>query len=262
MLESLVQADSELGLSDLARRVGLDKSAVYRLLLVMVSAGYVVQDPASRKYRPSSKLISLGSAVLSKVDLREAVRPFLTRLVESTKYTAHLAALADGRREEVVYLDQAARTSAAIVVNISVGRVAPSHCSATGKAILAFLPAEQRSPWQDVLPSYTARTITSGSELQSHLEEIRRQGYAVDNQEYRDGLRCLAAPVRNHTGEVFASIGISGPASDLKEEDVPRLATIVMETANEASAALGFASVRGERDTYPVHHWDHKAVRR
>ncbi len=245
VLETLALNGCEMGVSELARSIKTDKSAVFRSLATLASAGYVVQDPETKKYRPTSRLVALGSAVLGKIDLRETARPFLTRLVELTGYTSHLASLAEGRPEEVVYLDQATRSSAAIMVNIRVGRVAPSHCSATGKAILAFLPADQLSRLVGEFPSYTPRTLTSGAALRFHLEAVRALGYAVDDEEYREGIRCLAAPVLDHTGGVVAAVGLSGPATDLQLEHIPRLARIVIEQADELSTALGYAGRPG-----------------
>ena len=241
VLEILVHGGTDMGISELARAAKMDKSTAYRLVSTLVSAGYVVQDGETKKYRPTSRLVALGSMVLARIDIRETARPFLTRLVELTGHTAHLAALAEGRWREVVYLDQAMRSSAAILVNIRVGRIAPSHCSATGKAILAFLPEEQRSQMEGELAAYTPRTITSMPALRLHLEAVRALGYAVDDQEYREGLRCVAAPVRNHTGQVVASLGLSGPAMEVKLEDVPRLARLVVEQADDLSRALGYA---------------------
>jgi len=243
ILETLVQRGTDMGISELARAANTDKSTVFRLLTTLSQCGYVMQDSETRKYRPTSRLIALGSAVLSRIDLRETARPFLTALVERTGFTAHLAALAEGRWREVVYLDQASRVSAAVMVNIRVGRIAPSHSSSTGKAILAFLPEEQRAQIDGELPRYTPRTITSGAALRLHLEAVRALGYAIDDEESREGLRCIAAPIRNHTGVVVASLGLSGPSMELRLEDVPELARLVMEQADELSKALGYSQV-------------------
>ncbi len=241
ILETLVHKGADMGISELARAVQADKSTVFRLLGILSESGYVMQDTETRKYRPTSKLLVLGSAVLSRIDLRETARPFLTNLVERTRLTAHLAALVEGRWREVVYLDQASRVSAAVMVNIRVGRVAPSHSSSTGKAILAFLPEEQRALIEGELPRYTPKTITSGAALRLQLEAVRALGYAVDDEETREGLRCIAAPIRNHNGVVVASLGLSGPTADLKLEDVPELARLVVQQADELSRALGYS---------------------
>jgi IclR family transcriptional regulator, KDG regulon repressor len=242
ILEALVDSELEVGLSELARTLDMEKSGVYRLLMVLAAAGYVVQDATSKKYRPSSKLVRMGSDVLARIDLRDTCRPFLAQLVERTGYTAHLAALAEGSWQQVVFLDQAARSSAAILVNLGVGRVAPSHCSATGKVILAYQPEEPWMSSEGEFPRFTPNTHATRECLRQDLEQIRVRGYAVDNEEYREGLRCLAAPIRNHTGSVIASIGVSGLASSLRAEDIPDLARLVSETASQVSAALGFTA--------------------
>jgi IclR family transcriptional regulator, KDG regulon repressor len=240
VLEALVHSDTAQGVSDLARTVSLDKSSVFRLLSMLSSAGYVVQDAESKKYRPSSKLITMGAKILARIDLREVARPFLTQLVRSTGYTAHLGVLTEGRWQEVVFLDQAEQSSAAILVNMSVGRVAPSYCSAVGKVILAFLPDGHILTSGEDLARQTANTLGSISELRLHLEEVRAKGYALDNEEYRAGMRCVAAPIRNHAGSVIAGIGVSGPSGVLRLEHTERLAEWVGRMAEGISVSLGY----------------------
>lgn len=251
VLETLVNSASAQGVSDLARAVNLDKSSVYRLLLMLSSAGYVTQDSESKKYRPTSKLISLGATVLARIDLREVARPFLTQLVRSTGFTAHLGALTEERWQEVVFLDQAERSSVAILVNMSVGRVAPSYCTALGKAILAFLPESHISDADEPLARQTANTLGSIRELRLNLEGVRAMGYAVDDEEYRAGLRCIAAPIRNHVGSVVAAIGISAASSMFRPEATEGLAGLVVRMADGVSRSLGYVP-RGECGQAPL----------
>lgn len=241
MLETLVQSSTDMGLSELARAARTDKSSAFRLLGGLVAAGYVIQETETKKYRPTSKLVVLGSTVLSRIDLRQAVRSCLARLVDRTGYTALLAALVDGGWREIIYLDQAVPSTAAVSVNIRVGRVAPSHCTSAGKAILAFLPEDQRTQIEGDLPSYTPRTLVSGAALRLHLEAVRALGYAVDDEEYREGLRCVSAPVRNHLGLVVGSLTLSAPAASLPLDEVHGLGRVVMEEADVASRDMGWS---------------------
>jgi DNA-binding IclR family transcriptional regulator len=200
----------ELGVSDLARELGLHKSTIHRLLATLEGEGFIRQTHTSR-YTLSWKLFELGAAVPAWQGIRQLVLKVLNTLVAMTGETAHLAVL-DG--EEVLYLEKV-ESRHRLRMPSAVGRRVPSYCTALGKAMLADLDEQAlegvlgRAPF----PALTRHTLTGAAALRAELARIRAQGYALDDEELEDGLMCVAAPVRDTTGMTCAAISIAGPAS-------------------------------------------------
>lgn len=236
---------SEIGLSEISREAGLHKSTVHRLLASLERAGFVEQSSENGKYRLGLKLFELGSLVMHRINLREEARPHLQALARKTKETVHLAALADG---EIIYFEKIEGQSN-LTIPSAIGRKIPAHCTGLGKVLLAHLPEEELEAIvrQKGLKRFTANTITSLGEFKKHLEGVRTKGYAIDNEECELGLKCVAAPVRNHTGSVVAAISIAGPSGRLRSAAIPRLSKLVMETAARISRQLGYPLGEGQK---------------
>lgn len=241
-MEILGNEDGALGVTELGKRLDVDKSTAYRLVATLEDRGYVIQDPETAKYRLGLKIVELGGIILDKIEIRREAAPFLKELVRETNEAVHLAVLMD---DEVVYIDQE-RSPAVITVNTGVGRRALVHCTATGKVLTAFLPDErlERIIKHKGLPRFTPRTITSPEALRIHLAGVRDQGYAVDDEELTPGVRCVAVPVRNHRGKIVATIGISGPSSRISLEQIPHLAGIARRVGDKISGKLGWEPAR------------------
>lgn len=159
----------------------------------------------------------------------------------ASRETVHLGVLDEW---DVVYIDKI-ESSQPLQMYSRIGRHAPLHCTALGKALLAFQPDEFMDRFlRRRLKAYTPSTLTDPARVRNELEHVRGVGYALDNQEFGVGLSCVAAPLRDHTRGVVASLGIAGPTVRLGHDRIPRLATLVREAAADASAALGF--VNGE----------------
>ncbi len=243
--------ESSLGVTELARRVTgfsgtsrLHKSTVYRFLSSLKELGYVRQDPETERYSLTPKLFEIGTAVLDRLELWQEAQPVVKRLAQLTGETVHLATL-DNRR--LVYLTKLESTRTLRVSMMSrVGQSAPTHCTGLGKALLAYAPGDQVNAMlaEEKLVRFTERTITNRSRLCRELENIRSQGFAVDNEEHEVGVKCVAAPVRDNTGRVIAAVSISVPAVRLKDKDIPRLSRIVVKGAQEISSRLGHAADR------------------
>jgi len=152
--------------------------------------------------------------------------------MERTGECAHLAVAAQGRS---LVIDQI-ESPASLRVNVQVGQASPLHCTALGKVLLAFGGV----PIPEKLEPYTARTITGRAELRRSLEKIRSAGYAVDDEEYDPGVRCIAVPALAFRGTVVGSLGISGPASRMTRERLPGLAAIVVEVGREFGQRVSF----------------------
>jgi DNA-binding IclR family transcriptional regulator len=237
-LEILAHDGPALTLGELSQRLGLPKSTMLRLLMVLEQHRFVQKDARSGVYRLGLKLFELGSRALAQLNLGDRAKPHLARLVFITSETAFLCVLDDG---EALSLERV-ESSRAVRVPSTIGWRAPAHCTAVGKALLAFLPESDLAALvrKRKLHAYTPNTITSLTHLRHELQTVRERGYAVDQEEMEEGLKCIAAPVRDHSGKVIASLGILSPAFRLPEKKIPELAASIVNEANELSAELGY----------------------
>lgn len=232
--------------SDLAEKLSIDRSSAYRLLYTWTVHGYLLQDKASGKFFPNSvKFTSMSAKLTSFMEWTKPALSELKTLRDQTNETANLGVL-DG--EHVVFLAQELTHTAVIIINL-LGRRRPAHCSALGKAILAFLPPEQLSEWIAVHPlnSMTPRSITSPEQLRHHLNEVRKQGFALDDEESQEGVRCIASPIFTGAGQVVGAMGISGPNSTITIARLPELTQSVASRAESTSRELGF--IKGAADS-------------
>ncbi len=237
LLEALADAGRAMGVSELSRALGLDKGTVYRLLSILRTRGYVEQDPETRKYTVGPRMIALSSRILGNNDVYLQARPAMKKLLQETRETVHLAMRMEN---QVVYIAQEISPEV-VSVNTEIGQREPIHCTAVGKALVAFLPDEECEAVIERLDfrRYTPATITDPDRFRTHCQQIRAQGYAVDDEELYPGVRCIAAPIRGYDGTVLASLGISGPATRLTVETLPHLGEVVMRHACEISKRLG-----------------------
>jgi IclR family transcriptional regulator, pca regulon regulatory protein len=231
-----------LGIADIADALGMSRSTTHRYVITLVALGYLEQG-ASRKYRLGLRVTDLGMSALHSTGLREHSHPELEELRRRTSYTAGLGVL-DG--EEILYVDRARgfrleQTEAAL--DPQPGSRLPVHCTAIGKLLLAYLPEHEQRELiaQITLTKHGPNTITSKQALRDELEQIRRDGLAVNDQELAPQLRTLAAPVRDQTGTVLAAVNLSIPgASTPLAELVDTLGPQLLATAERISAGLGY----------------------
>ncbi|NWF55742.1 MAG: IclR family transcriptional regulator [Syntrophaceae bacterium] len=242
LLEVLAQAPAGISLGELAARVRLPKGTTHRLLSSLAFFGFARQDPESKKYFLGYKVVELGQRVLNQLDLRREARPFLMDLAEKTRETVHLVLL---DRQEVLYLDrvEADEDLRVLRTGSKIGTRTTAHSSAVGKVLLAHLPGGQFEDFirQKGLPCKTPKTITNPNDLRRHLRMVRDLGYAVDDEENEEGVRCVAAPLRDESGAVVAAISISGPSVRMTPKLIrDSLNREVREAALKISAKLGF----------------------
>lgn len=239
ILDALAANGPELALAEIALRLNLHKSTAHRLLAVLEDRRYV-ERTRSGKYRLGSKLLELGAWAAARLDLAECARPFLEELVAETGETAHVGILRDGEVLSIANVEspRTLRTPA------TVGRRTPAHCTSLGKAILAFASEEEVATVIRTrgLSRYTQKTLTRLAAFQRELKEVRQRGYAVDDEEFEEGLRCVGAPVRDRTGGVVAALSITGPAFRLTPERLPALGKAVIRAAEKLSAVLGYGN--------------------
>jgi DNA-binding IclR family transcriptional regulator len=232
ILDLLAASPDGIGVSELAGVLGVDKGSASRLVATLARYGYAEKDENTRRYRLGPQVVSLSRSLLLGTPLREAAKPFLRQLTERTGECSHLAVLMQGK---ALYIDQV-ESPATLRVNVQVGQTAPLHCTALGKVLLAFNGLERKGPFE----SFTPRTLTDPDLLGKNLEQVCKQGYALDDEEYDAGVRCVAVPVYDFRGKVAGSLGISGPATRLTVERLPELAAIVVEIGKALSERISF----------------------
>ena len=236
VLEKLAATPEGASVTDLAGALALDKGYLHRLLRTLEQRGYVEQDPTSKTFRATVKLVALASVILHNLDVLSAAAPVMRRLLEWSGETVHLARRVSGGG---VYVAQA-RPSARISVETDIGSQPQLHCSATGKALLAFSgPDELRSLLKEPFVRYTPRTLTTFAELAIDLAAARERGYAVDDREGSEDLRCVAAPIFDMTGKVIACLGMSGPMNRLSFERLSEFGLEVAAAAADISRMIG-----------------------
>jgi DNA-binding IclR family transcriptional regulator len=256
MLE-VFQSETEIGVSDLARRLGLHKNNAFRLLATLELSGYIQQSSATELYRLGPTCLELGQAYSRNHTLMREARPILETLAEEAGETAHLGIL---QGAEVIHLD-GALPEQRILTASRVGERSPVHCTALGKALLSGVmgrsqagsdaramsgagDADAETPLSlgdQPLEAFTDATIVDHTKLLEQLRAVQLQGYAVDLEEFAQGLSCVAAPVHDANGRVVAALSLSGPSFRLPEEKLHgAVASQVTGAATRLSRELGF----------------------
>ncbi|MGH2561409.1 MAG: IclR family transcriptional regulator [Thermomicrobiales bacterium] len=253
VLLTVAEQAEPISLVALSRAAGIEKTTTHRLVTSLVRYGLLRFDSRTRTYSLGLRLVDLGQRALAQLDVVREARPHLERLGALSGEAVHVGVFEDG---QVVFVGQVPSPHP-VVIRVRVGTRAPSHCTAAGKVLLAFGP---RTRLEQVLTLHglsnmTPNTITDPDDFRDHLARVRRLGYALDDEEHRIGVRCVAAPVRDATGAAIASISISGPAFRLPREQIDELAGPLVEASNALSAVFGHrtdhapvAASAGQRD--------------
>jgi IclR family transcriptional regulator, KDG regulon repressor len=236
LLKAFSEHEVEIGISDLAKRLGVAKSTVHRLAVTLVSEGMLEQNPESGKYRLGIALFRLGALVRHRMDVSIEARHLLRELREKANETVHLAVL-DGA--EIMYVYNLESTQA-IRMRSDVGVRKPAYCTAEGQAILAYQSPEViERVMVGGLAARTPQTVTDPQAFKKVLEVVRARGCAIEDEESELGMRCIAAPLHNDAGEVVAAVGLAGPVSRLSKKALSTYIPHVIETAAAISARLG-----------------------
>jgi DNA-binding IclR family transcriptional regulator len=237
VLQAFSLQEPRLPLTEIAKRTGLPPSTAHRILTTLREAGLVDQEGDRDVYRLGLKLLELGSMVLANMDVHREALPFIEELVRETGETVHLG-IFDGTH--VVSIEKM-ESPHALASHVTIGKGAPAYCTGVGKALLAFQPeAVVEAVCRSGFVRYTSHTIVGPARLRKELARVRAQGYAVDNAEHQPDVRCVAAPVRDHSGRVIASLSVSGPATRLPRDRVPALAARMRAVAAQLSTRLGY----------------------
>jgi IclR family transcriptional regulator, pca regulon regulatory protein len=230
-----------LGISELAQELALTRSTTHRYVATLASLGFLEQDDATRKYRLGPRVLDLGFSTLASLELREIAAPHLRRLTDTTGHTSNLAIRDD---TDVILIDRVRGRPGRhhhLEFSLHVGSRIPAYCSATGKILLAHLsrPDLDRLLDRIELIQRGPRTLTSRDALLAELQQVRRTGLAVNDEELESALRSIAAPVRARSGEVVAAINVAIPWSPVTmTELVNRLGPTLQATANDIAARV------------------------
>jgi IclR family acetate operon transcriptional repressor len=237
VLERLAQSDNGITLSDLAQQVGLPPATAHRVLTTLDQQGFIQQDSERGLWFIGLTAFQIGSAFLSHRDFIATARPFMRQLMETAGETANMAVLENG---EAVFVSQIECQEMMRMV-VRLGSHTPMHASGVGKALLATLPEYEVTKilHRQGLPRLTDHTIDAPAKLRAALDEIRRCGYAVDDEEQTLGLRCVAAPLYDEFSEAIAAVSISGPKVRITDQRVAELGTLVVRTAADITQAIG-----------------------
>jgi len=243
ILSAFRPAKPLVGISELAREIGLSRSTTHRYVATLASLGYLQQDGGTKKYRLGPRVLDLGFSAINSMELREISLPHLQQLSDETGHTVNMAIL-DGT--DIVYIERVRSSRQGqrdIDLNLHVGSRLPAYCTSMGKVLLAFLPTERQQELVEQV-DFSQRgpnTITAKAELVAELERVRAAGLAVNNEELAYGLRSIAAPVRSQSGDVVAAINLAVHRSMVSVEDlVVHLGPALRRAAAEVSARIGY----------------------
>lgn len=245
ILEFLLQHSSFMSIMEISKELKIYPSTIHRVLNTLKYRGYVEQCPVNQKYRLGLKLVELGMARYHQIDLVKEAHPFLKELVDQCNETVHLGIL---DQEEVLYIakEDCPRT---IRMVSQVGRRAPLHSTALGKILLAYLPEKEREKIiaHKNLSYFTKYTITDKKQLVKELEQVKKQGFALDKEENEKEIYCIVAPIRDCSGEVIAALSISSPSyrTDISQQN--HLKEILIQINNKISVRLGYNEKNRER---------------
>lgn len=238
ILMCFTQEAPELSLSEICNKVNLPKTTVFRITNTLVNRNILELNKESGKYSLGNKLINLSGIKLNSMDLREIARPLLKKLRDKTGETANLYML-DGNRRICV---EQAESNQLVKRFSSIGIELPLHCGSAGKVLLAFQPESKIEEVKEEsgLKPWTEKSITDFEKLKEDLEKIREQGYAYSSSEREIGAASVSAPIRNHMGEVIASITISGPETRFTDDKIEQYIPLVLDASKEISKKLGY----------------------
>lgn len=241
ILKTFSDEDLEIGVSEIARRVGLNKSIAMRLINTLRHEGFLEQDPASTKYRIGLGLFETGTLYHLHASMRRHAEPLLQDLAEQLRMSAYLGTLSDGR---VAYI-LAIEGPGPIRVGPRLGSSTPAHTTAAGKALLAYLAQlalEQYLITQELHPE-TPHSITSRDTLRRELARIRAQGYSVTRGEHLQGVSAVGSPVFDRHGRAIAAVSVAFPSALVRDSQLSRIAVGVVQTAEKISRRLGHREV-------------------
>jgi DNA-binding IclR family transcriptional regulator len=242
IIEAIASIGSSMTLAEIARKTALPRSTTHHLLQALVEFGYLIQDGDTRTYTLAPKLFHLTGSTWTQEQLAEIAMPFLDDLSRRTGEGTSLAVLRDG----VVTITAKREPEGPVRVVQEVGATRPIYCTAVGKVLAAWLPEQELRGIirRTVFEQKTAKTITSTALFLRELARIRAIGFAMDNEEHIEGIRCIATPIRDYSGNVSASLCVVGPKHHLPQRRLSEIRQVLIAVSADLSARLGYGSIR------------------
>lgn len=243
VLELFAAARRELGVTEISQHLGFSKSSASRMMALLERRGYLRRNGRSGRFFLGIRPYEIGCVAVTHWGLKDVALPYLERLRDTCDETSHLVVL-DGT--DVVYIEKL-ESSHPVRIDSQIGGRAPAFCVAHGRALLAHHPEVLERVLAADLPRFTPRTITDPEALRRELARARRQGYAANNQEWREGVCGVAAPIWNHAGSAAAALSLSMPATRFTRARLDVMIPLLKEVAADLSRALGYAGQEGSR---------------
>ncbi len=229
--------DRHLSLAEIASRAGLPRPTAHRMVSSLREIGFIEQNARNGSYSLGIGLFELGSLALANMDLLREAKPYMDRLSRLAGESAHLGVF-NGYQVIVVEREEPGDRPTR---GLQPSEASPAYCTGVGKATLAFQRPEVIARVIDGgLKPYTNKTITKAEALKEDLAAIRKRGYAIDDCEHEIWVRCVAAPIRNASGAVFAALSVTGAADRMTDKKLSDLAPLVVQTADTISRQIGF----------------------
>ena len=225
VVDAIAEQQEPTSLTDLAAKLQLNKSTVHRLVMILERHRVIERDLQTGRYRLGMRLFELGSIAISRFDIREKARHHIEQLHYEVNESVHLCTLDGG---EILYLDRVEPTRS-VRMECRVGKRNPAHCTSVGKAMMAWLPEREVDQIlrQHGMVRRTPATMTTPAELKADLNLVRARGYAIDDEEVEEGVRCVGVAVVGYDGRPLAAISVSAPSFRLSMEKVPVVAASI-----------------------------------
>nr|AGF93146.1 transcriptional regulator, IclR family [uncultured organism] len=238
ILNLLTSNSYTLSLAEISERVDLPKPTTHRMLQSLRNEGFVKQSPEDGSYKVGVKVFEMAHQYAENLDVRKEAQAELRKLNRQFDEIIHLAVLSGS---EVVYIDKY-DSKRALRIYSSVGKRVPAHCTALGKAILAYLTEYEinRILSEESLTKHTDSTITDRDELDEELESIRDQGFATDQGEHEEEISCIASPIFNHEHDIEAAVSVTIPSMRFNQDKVKEIAPVLKESAGVISRNIGY----------------------
>lgn len=239
ILELITASQKGLTNADLSRRLNIPKSSASYILRVLEKRGYLAREESGR-YRIGLKLVSLTSGALTHLDFREIAKPVMADFLKKSRLPeVHLAVLDNGR---AVYVEKIEAENSFIKMDIWVGHRLPIHTTSIGKALVAYMPEDDILRILELrgMEKKTRRSITNPHKFLQELEKVRKYGYAIDDEENAENVRCVAAPIYDSNGKIIAALGTSTIINQLDKALLPKIIEMVKDSAEKVSKSLGY----------------------
>lgn len=234
----LLENDNNLRLQDISNMLNINKSTAHRFLKVMLENDLVKKNEDNGRYSLGLRFLNIATKIIDSIDVREIAHPHLIELEKVTGETIHLTTF-DGKN--IVYIDKI-EGDKPIRMYSKIGNIAPIHCTAVGKVILAF---QKKEKIDEIIKKvdfirYTKNTITDEKRFRNCLEETKKRGYTVDDSEYEEAICCIAAPIRDYSKRVNSAVSISAVVSRMSLSELFTFKDLLLERCNLISEDLGF----------------------